>query len=159
MNNRSVWVEGIHSPRNEPDFASTLGFELTDWRDGYCALQARIRPSMLNRSGVLHGGILMTLLDICCARASCWAPADQPPRFAATLSLSTNFVAPGRNGIVQAIGRRVGGGTRIMTCRGEVLDEEGNVLASGTGTFRLRRVSSPAEKLDRQNTDFGNASC
>jgi uncharacterized protein (TIGR00369 family) len=123
------------------DFASTLGFRMTQWAEGRAELQVDLTANLLNMSGFVHGGVLMTLLDAVGGRACSWSPAA--PRFLSTLSFSVNFLRGCKAGTLRAVGTRQPGGTRIFTSRCEVFDAEGELLALGQGVYRLRTTSAP----------------
>jgi len=40
------------------DFHELVGFRLIEWEAGYAVLELEIAPYHLNRSKVLHGGVL-----------------------------------------------------------------------------------------------------
>ena len=134
-------------PTGEPPapFQELLGYELVDWREGYAELVLEIRPGHLNRAGVVHGVVHTALLDTVMGFAGTFTPHAGRMRAAVTLSLSTCFVAQAREGILRAVGRRMGGGRRVFFARGEVLDGGGRLLAFGEGTFRLRSGSESEE--------------
>lgn len=135
---------------NEPDdilgeppsgFQGLLGYRLAAWDDGHAVLELDVGPQHLNRAGVLHGGVLTTLLDTVMGFAGTWCPYPGRRRTTVTLSLSTAFTGQASSGTVRATARKAAGGTRIYTCTGEVAGPDGTVLALGQGTFRYRTGS------------------
>ena len=44
-------------------FNQELGFVIADWQDGSAELQQQLSPQLLNRSDILHGGVVSTLID------------------------------------------------------------------------------------------------
>ena len=42
-------------------FNAELGFRLTEWRLDYARLELTVAPKHLNRSGIVHGGVLATV--------------------------------------------------------------------------------------------------
>ncbi len=119
-------------------FNAELGFRLVEWTPDRAVMELEIADKHLNRSGVLHGGVLATLIDAVCGYAGVWRPADEPPAKALTLTLTTNFMGQVREGTVRAIAVRKGGGRKIFFAAGEVVDKDGNVLAMGEGSYRIR---------------------
>lgn len=119
-------------------FHEVLGYRQAAWEEGRAELVLQVRPHHLNLSGVIHGGVLSTLLDVVCAQAGLYCPYPGRIRRALTLSLTTSFTGQARGGQIRAIGILRSQGRRIFASRGEVLDEEGNLLAMGEGTFRYR---------------------
>ena len=45
------------------ELAQTIGFEITEFREGSCVVECTVRKDHLNMGGVAHGGIHATLLD------------------------------------------------------------------------------------------------
>ncbi|NUT13586.1 MAG: PaaI family thioesterase, partial [Cupriavidus sp.] len=41
----------------------SIGVRITHWRDDHVELELPLAPNMLNRSRVVHGGTICTLLD------------------------------------------------------------------------------------------------
>src|SRR5690606_23676674 len=53
--------EPVH--HSESPFLDFLGTRVEDWSDGYARISLDLEPHHLNRAGVIHGGVLATLLD------------------------------------------------------------------------------------------------
>lgn len=122
-------------------FRAAVGYVIGEWREGYCEMVLEIGPQHINRSGVLHGGVVMTLLDAAAGYAGCWCPDPDRVRKCVTLSLNSHFVKAATGGTVRSIGRVKGGGRRIFFSSVELTDAQGNVLAIGDGSFRYFRGS------------------
>ena len=102
------------------------------------AKEARVRmpyhPDHTNSRGDVHGGALATLLD--CTLA-CVARGHDPRRYGvATIDLSVHFTAPGC-GELTATAWCERRGRSLCFARGEIRDEQGELLALATGTFKL----------------------
>lgn len=122
-------------------FQRLLGMHIVEWREDYAVIELAIDEQHLNRSGIVHGGVLTSLLDTALSFAGLYCPVPGQVRKGMTLSLTSTFIAPARSGVLRATGRRRGGGQATFMSSGEVLDNEGNVVAMGEGTFRVRRAS------------------
>lgn len=120
-------------------FNAELGFRLVEWEEGRAVMELDIQAKHRNRSGVLHGGVMATLIDAVCGYAGVWRPAGEPPAKALTLTLTTNFMGQTREGTIRAVATRKGGGKRIFFAAGEVIDADGSVLAMGEGSYRIRQ--------------------
>lgn len=121
-------------------FGELVGYQLQDWQDGYAKVTLAIEQKHLNRSGVLHGGVLMTLIDATCGYTGTYSADPQRPRRGFTLQLSTQFLATVKNGaVLTAEARQTGGGAKIFFAACEVRDQEGRLVGSGQGSFRHRR--------------------
>ncbi|MES1941242.1 hypothetical protein T5B8_13430 [Salinisphaera sp. T5B8] len=127
--------------RYDRGFAAHLGFEFVEWVPDRAVLQLDIQEWHLNLAGVLHGGILATLLDIAGAAAGSYCPYPGRIRKAITLSMTTTFTGQASVGMVRAIGRRRAGGQRIFNSSVDIVDADERLLAIGEGTYRLRRGS------------------
>ena len=44
-------------------FNGLIGHEVVAWRHGFVEMHLKVRPELCNANGLLHGGVLMTLLD------------------------------------------------------------------------------------------------
>jgi uncharacterized protein (TIGR00369 family) len=122
-------------------FADLVGYRLVAWRDGEAELAMQVGPQHLNRSGVLHGGVVTTLLDAACGFAGCYCAVPGRVRRAVTLSLTTHFVGQVTGGGLRATARLNGGGRRIFSVVAEVYDDTGALVAHALGMFRYRSGS------------------
>jgi acyl-CoA thioesterase len=79
---------------NDP-FSRWMGMELVSVGEGFCALQMRVRPEMLNGFGVAHGAITFALADSAFAFA-----CNSRGRHAVSIHCTVEHVAPVRAGDV-----------------------------------------------------------
>ena len=122
-------------------FQALIGYRIIEWSEGLAVVELAVGPQHLNRSGVLHGGVLTTLIDTVCGYAGCYCAVPGRVRRAVTLSLTTNFTGQVGDGVLKAVGRKQTGGRRIFYCSGEVFDADDALVAVGQGTFRYRSGS------------------
>ncbi len=129
--------------RDETGTQRLVGY-VVDVRDpahGRCMLD--VGEQHLNRHGVLHGGIAVTLLDNACGTTgSLTVDASGTAPFL-TISMNTQFVGSGRPGRMTATGTVTGGGRSLLFIAAELRHEDGTLIATSTGVFK--RV--PQEKL------------
>jgi uncharacterized protein (TIGR00369 family) len=116
-------------------FVEHLGFELRRFEGGHSRLEWTPGPEHQNSFEVLHGGALMTLLDVGMATA---ARSVQPEMGVVTIEMKTSFMRP-------AVGRMVCE-ARIMHrtaslafMEATIRDPRGKACAHGTGTFKYVR--------------------
>lgn len=128
-------------------FNALIGFDLVEWRLGFARLDLLLGPRHLNRSGLLHGGVLTAMLDFTLAYAGTFNTDKTCIRRAVTLSVNTSFLAGARSGRISCTAQQRGGGKTIFISSGEITDEAGTLLALGEGTFRyiadLPRIAPP----------------
>lgn len=118
---------------------------VVDVRDpvhGRCYLD--VTDDHLNRHGVLHGGIAVTVLDNACGTTGSLTvdPTGRAPFL--TVSMNTQFVGSGKRGRMTATGTVTGGGRSLLFISAELRHEDGTLVATSTGVFK--RV--PQEKLE-----------
>lgn len=133
-----------HSATESAGFHDLLGYRLVSLHANEVVIELALESRHLNRSGVVHGGVLMSLLDIVMADAGLQCSDPERVRRALTLSLTTTFTGQCSGGVIRAIGVKRAGGRRIFNSSGEIRDQQGQLLAMGEGTFRLRSGSEDA---------------
>lgn len=117
-------------------FQKLLGYRLVRWEKDVAEIELEATGDHTNRSGLLHGGVHATLLDSAAGLAGVFCDVPGNVIRATTLSFSVQFIAAGKAGMLRAIGRRRGGGSRIFFAAAEILDAEGRLLATGEGSYR-----------------------
>ena len=100
---------------------------------GRAALYIDIEPFHLNGNGTLHGGVLATLID----NAMGLATAALVRVRIATTQMNVHFLAQVSTGRVVCKGVVVHRTRRTATAEAKVYDEAGNLVAMGTGAFRI----------------------
>ena len=60
--------------RFDMGFPSLVGFHFLEWEEGRAVLGLQIETRHLNLGGVIHGGVLATLMDVAGACAGTWSP-------------------------------------------------------------------------------------
>jgi uncharacterized protein (TIGR00369 family) len=133
-----------HDPLPAP-FHALFDFRLLDWREGYARLAATAGPEHLNRAGVVHGGVVLALIDQAAAYAGLHCAVPGHARRGMTLSLATQFTAPVTGGTLVAEAEMVGRGASTFFTRVTVRDAAGTLVATGQGTHRWRSGSETPE--------------
>ncbi|WP_207458392.1 PaaI family thioesterase [Azospirillum sp. SYSU D00513] len=130
-------------------YQELLGYRVARWEEGRAELELSVLPHHLNRAGLVHGGVLMSLLDTAMGFSACWCPMPGRVRRAVTLSLSSSFLGSARSGNLVAIGRLRGGGRKIVSVSGEVIQRDtGLVLAAGEGMFKYMKGSESPDGVE-----------
>jgi len=121
-------------------FANLLGVKLTELHKGVARFELELRPELMNSFRAAHGGVVMTLLDICMAFAA--RSMDPEAVGAITVEMKTTFIAIGKEKLI-AEGRCLHHGSSVSLCEGDIKDPSGRTIARGSGTFMLRKERAP----------------
>ena len=127
------------------DFHEQVGPGLLEWRDGFARLGLEVQPKHLNHSGIIHGGVLLTLLDEAGAMCGVWCSVKGNRRSSVTVDLAGHFTGQVRSGLVVVTGELVSHGRSLYFARSEVRDAGGRVICYGTSTHKWRRGSELVE--------------
>lgn len=117
-----------------PPIASHFGFEISRVGDGEVEFSCTPDESAYNPIGLVHGGLVCTLLDTV---IGCAVHSTLPARVGYTsIELKVNYLRPvhGHTGILTARGWVTKPGRRVAFAEGEVRDAAGKVVATGTGS-------------------------
>ena len=126
-------------------FHDLIGIRLEDWQDGFARLSLLVEPRHHNRSGVLHGGVLLAMIDQAGGFSGLHCSVPGNVRRAVTLDLNTRFTGQVKAGKIVAEGRVVTAGTNIFFTRTDVFGPDGQLIAFGSGTHRWRSGSQNKE--------------
>lgn len=93
-----------------------------------------LRDELLNQLPAAHGGVVMALLDSVMSRAAGELPGA-PSQTAVTVEMSSRFHRPAR-GALLAEGWVVHASRSLCSCAGQLIDAQGQVVATASGTFK-----------------------
>ena len=114
-------------------FAEHLGVKIDDLEKGVARLSLVIKPEYTTSWGTVHGGAILSLLDITLSMSA--RTLYDPPRSIMTIDLSAQFIGTAKS-LIRAEGRVAKAGKSTIFCEGEVRDEAGELVAKAIGTFR-----------------------
>ncbi len=120
---------------NDSGAQELIGYEVRIFADRTEA-HLPLGPQHLNRRGYMHGGLFSLLLDSCCGYAASRAFADDASQLVVTLSLTTNYLAPADGSRLKAVGRVDRAGRSIAFASGEIYNDRGDIIATGTAAFK-----------------------
>lgn len=117
-------------------FNKILGFRIAKWRDGFARVEVDLQEHHLNRSGLVHGGVLAALIDAACGYTGVYPLVAGQFRRAVTLSMTTSFLGQASMGTIACTAERRGGGKTIFMANGEVKGPDGQLIAMGEAVYR-----------------------
>ncbi len=115
-------------------FQEFIGLERWTDADGVARVRLGHRPELMNYLQQFHGGVLMSVLDAAMAQA---IRACLPDCSMVTIDMATHFMGSAR-GELRAVGRVVRRTRTICFCTAEICNEDGEVIAMASGSFRYR---------------------
>lgn len=119
-----------------------LGVQLIEWTPGHCTLALDIEPRHLNRQASLQGGVIATLLDSACGYAGLRTTEATAAGNAVTVMLTISYLSGVREGRLKAKGRVTRAGHRLYFASGQLLADDGTLVATAQGTFKRSRQTS-----------------
>src|SRR5476649_1939978 len=119
-------------------FNGVIGHEVVSWRPGFVEMRMNVRPELCNANGLLHGGVLMTLLDSASGLACTFNDTATARRLSVTLAFTTQFIKAAREGDeLKILGAwRPSTSKSTFACETEIYDQHGELVGTVTGTFR-----------------------
>jgi len=117
------------------EFTHYLGCRTLGMSEGAFVIELDLEQRHMSRAARAHGGVLFTLLDTALGRA---VIEELPPgRGCATVELKINYFRPVQSGRIRASGRCVQKTRSLAYAEGDIVNDEGKLLARATGTFFL----------------------
>ena len=103
---------------------------------GSARLSLPIEPQMTNSLGTVHGGAIMSLLDV----AVCTAARTLHPESVGviTIDMSISFIGGGSGARLMADARVLKDGRSMSFVEGEATNEDGSLVAKAIATVRVR---------------------
>ena len=129
----------VSDERSDPGvgpFAELLGARRAHMGDGSCRFELTAESRHLNPHGVVHGGVVYSLVDYAMGGAltSRLAPGER----CATLEIKVNYLAPAGAGPLFAEAKVADRTTRIGVLEARVTDGQGRLIALATGSFYIQ---------------------
>jgi uncharacterized protein (TIGR00369 family) len=118
-----------------PPIAATLNFDLVEVGDGHAVFTCTPDESVYNPIGVVHGGLVCTLLD---SAAGCALHTTLPQGKGYTsveIKISYLKAVRSTSGLLTASGRVVKSGSRVGFTEAVVTDGSGAIVATASSTL------------------------
>jgi uncharacterized protein (TIGR00369 family) len=120
-----------------------LGVRLLEWSAGHCSLTLDIESRHLNRQAGLQGGVIATLLDSACGYAGLKTSGNAAVGNAVTVMLTISYLSGVKQGRLKAEGIVTRAGNSLYFSSGQLLAEDGRLIATAQGTFK-RTLPAPS---------------
>jgi uncharacterized protein (TIGR00369 family) len=115
-------------------FVGFCGIEPIEAGGGRSRLEVEVKPHHGNQMGVAHGGLLMTLLDVCMGSAARSAAGSN----VVTVDMQVAFMLPASGRLVGQ-GRVVRAGKSLVFVEADIANASGDLVCRGTSVFKTAR--------------------
>ncbi|MGP0172889.1 thioesterase family protein [Pseudomonas sp. NCHU5208] len=129
-------------------FNRLLGIEIEGLSEEQVCMRLPMKPELIGNfvHGILHGGVISSLLDVCggaMALIGAFAnhqhlpPAERMSKLSklGTIDLRIDYLRPGRGQTFIATAMPLRAGNKVAVIRMELHNDEGVLVAVGTGTY------------------------
>ena len=122
-------------------FIQLLKLATDELGHGSAKLSLPVEPQLTNSMGSVHGGVIMSLLDV----ALCTAARTLHPDSVGviTIDMSTSFIGGGKGMRLYAESRVLRDGRSMIFVEGEAKNDDGSLVAKAIGTVRVRLEEKP----------------
>lgn len=133
----------IAERESQPQFAGLVGIEwLEDDPEGARARVA-VRDELLQPFGIVHGGVMSTLVESVCSRATALAVYAEG-NVAMGQSINVSFMRPVSAGTIEVLARARHRGRTTWVWEAEVRDDQGRTCALSQMTIAVRPIPKDA---------------
>jgi uncharacterized protein (TIGR00369 family) len=112
--------------------------KLTVTASGRAKIVFPVETSAFHAAGAAHGTIYFKMLDDAAFYAANTLVTD---RFLLTTAFNLHLSKPIRGGLITAEGHWVSGRRRVLIAESRLVDEDGEEVGRGTGTFMRSRIA------------------
>jgi len=130
---------------NSSPYYRLLGMEVLELGEGRSRLRIRVRKDHHNLYGILHGGVIASLLDSTCTIAL--ASLLEVGETAVTVDQRINYISNISQGELYGEGRAIHRGRFTGVSQGEVRDQEGKLVAVGMATIFIIRPGESGARV------------
>lgn len=131
-------LSGRVDPRADDaiSFRRHVGIRVLEADQGVAHLVMPFHDPLGNRAGMVHGGAIASLVDAAISTALVSLLND--PKGGATVEMSIRYLTPPQ-GDLRAEARVLHRGGRMAFGQADVYDAKGTLVATGQGTYSIRR--------------------
>ena len=111
----------------------TLGMKTVARGPGACTMQLTVDPAWSNPNGVLHGGVVYTLIDYSMGGAV--QPNLPEGQSCTSIEVKVSYLAPVREGTLTAETQVLRQGRNVAFLESKVTDQNGKLIATASGSM------------------------
>jgi uncharacterized protein (TIGR00369 family) len=126
-------------------FRAFVGYKLIAWDAGSATVVLDIRDEHLNRSRVVHGGVIATLLDAAGGYSGLYCSVPGNVRTCASISFAELFIAPGRPPRIEARARQVSASRKTFFTEASAYNADGTLIGTAQAVYRWAEGSERPE--------------
>ena len=123
--------------------AALLGWKPLEVESGRSRVEFQAKEEFYNPAGVVQGGFLAAMLDDTMGPAA--ASTVGPLEHVTTVEMKISFIRPAQAGKLIGDGRVVHKGRSIIFAEASLSTEDGSLVATATGTWRVVPAPRQAE--------------
>jgi len=129
-------IAQLHATFDAVPYARLIGMELGEVKRGEANVHLEVRAELRQNRGVVHGGVIASLLDTATAFAA--VSTLEPGERVTTTDLTIHYLRPVEDGKLTATAKIVRAGKRLLVLSAEVFDSSELLVATAvTGYLKL----------------------
>jgi uncharacterized protein (TIGR00369 family) len=133
MKPNPAYVHAVQELVHASPYPALIGLRIAELEIDSCRIELELRRDHMQPFGIVHGGVLATLIDT----ATFWAAFMRLPEDAGLVNvdLKLNYLKAVTKGRLRADGECLRAGRQISYTVASVYDEAGELVAHGTSTM------------------------
>jgi 1,4-dihydroxy-2-naphthoyl-CoA hydrolase len=136
-------ADEIAERENKPHFAGLLGIEWLDDDPDAARARVDVRDELLQPFGIVHGGVMSTLVESLCSRSTALAVYGDG-MVAMGQSINVSFMRPISEGSIEVLATARHRGRTTWVWEAEVRDDKGRTCALSQMTIAVRPLPKGA---------------
>jgi 1,4-dihydroxy-2-naphthoyl-CoA hydrolase len=137
-------ADEIAERESKPHFAGLVGVEWLDDDPEHARARVAVREELLQPFGIVHGGVMSTLVESVCSRATALALYGEG-NVAMGQSINVSFMRPVGEGSIEVLARARHRGRTTWVWEAEVRNEAGKTCALAQMTIAVRPMPTKAD--------------
>ena len=110
-------------------YYSTIGMNVKEIANGKAKIELLMKKE-LSQNGMIHGGVLASMIDASCACAA--FSATNFEGFVTTIDLQVSYLKPVSKGTLLASAECLRAGKKILFCESKIRNDNGELVCIGT---------------------------